>query len=806
MNSSLSPVTMLLVRWTALLMLGWVSHGLLGNRHPQWRLILWRSIFCFGLVMPLAPFSLLKIPLGQNSLDWTEIQAVYSVTAPPLTAGTPVLSATHPLRPGADTRSVPRLHPAILPRVSWKALFVLAWGAGALWAGGHLIQLHIGINRLRASSVQAGEAVQQQARDIAARLKVSRRFAVWVSDRTVSPCVCGIWKPAILLPKKLVEGLPGDETPALLAHEIAHLRRHDLFWCAGWRWAQALIWPHPLVWAVPAAHSLACEEETDRIAAGQLGDHAYYSQLLARLALRILAPPKVETQLALNGGSQIAQRIRRLGASRAAGWTRLDSVAAFGLVAAIFVVTAGCSFKAAKPAALKFKEVMVVVLDQDGTPLAGATIHPEGFRVKGVHHADAYPWNPNDRRFGPATKSAMTAPDGKAYLTYPVEGIPEEKEFTSSLFFSVSHPGYSTARPEDYSMESANEPIRLSRGELLKVSGYFGTDHQPVTELAPNLTQFDTVPSDWQKMEGGELDFDKLSPGNHLLQLMGRRPSGEIVYSDTVAFTAEAGKPCSLNLEMKPGIRVEGRLDDRVPRPVKNGRVLIAVRPKEFPAWLVDEDFAMRAEKYGYPSFWRTYRTVNEDGTFVFESIPPGELDVIAIGDGFVSRSIGRAQNRINGKLVNGGGVGIPQTFALNRPVTEITVQTESTATLDFTATTRRGEPIEGASVYLSPNVLRIGGIFGEMRHSSEEPFRRLAPLPQLPFAGAKTDNAGNVEIRDIPSIADRMNVFDSRYQVPLQDPKGWRNRQVRLTFSPGVTNELKIAMENKGADFIDGK
>ena len=70
------------------------------------------------------------------------------------------------------------------------------------------------------------------------------------------------------------------------------------------------------------------------------------------------------------------------------------------------------------------------------------------------------------------------------------------------------------------------------------------------------------------------LAYHKLSPGGHLLQLMGRLPSGEIVYSEGFAFTAEKGKDYNFALEMKPGIRLEGRLDDQVPRPVKNGRVL----------------------------------------------------------------------------------------------------------------------------------------------------------------------------------------------------------------------------------------
>jgi beta-lactamase regulating signal transducer with metallopeptidase domain len=51
-------------------------------------------------------------------------------------------------------------------------------------------------------------------------------------------------------------------------------------------------WFHPLVWNVRAAHSLACEQEADRIAAAQLDHRGFYAQLLARLASSFhRAPP-----------------------------------------------------------------------------------------------------------------------------------------------------------------------------------------------------------------------------------------------------------------------------------------------------------------------------------------------------------------------------------------------------------------------------------------------------------------------------------------------------------------------------------
>ncbi len=50
------PMFAVLFKWTCLLALAWVAHWVLRRRHARWRLILWRSILCFGLVLPLTQF------------------------------------------------------------------------------------------------------------------------------------------------------------------------------------------------------------------------------------------------------------------------------------------------------------------------------------------------------------------------------------------------------------------------------------------------------------------------------------------------------------------------------------------------------------------------------------------------------------------------------------------------------------------------------------------------------------------------------------------------------------------------------
>jgi hypothetical protein len=241
-----------------------------------------------------------------------------------------------------------------------------------------------------------------------------------------------------------------------------------------------------------------------------------------------------------------------------------------------------------------------------------------------------------------------------------------------------------------------------------------------------------------------------------------------------------------------------------VPRPVKNGRVLIDVRPQPIPRYLIPEDWGELSKQYGgYFRFWHSYRPIAEDGTFVFESVPPGEVDVIVCGDGFVSKSIGKVQNRMpDGKLANGPVIGIPQPFPLTAPLTTVEVVTEPTATLELRTKTSDGRPIEGATVYLNPNVLRMGGIFGWMRDSSEEPFRTLSPLPDLPYSG-KTDKNGKVEIRNVPAVARGLEIQHPNFVAALEDKHGLPNRRIRATFVPGMTNVMTVTLEPVGKDFI---
>ena len=408
---------------------------------------------------------------------------------------------------------------------------------------------------------------------------------------------------------------------------------------------------------------------------------------------------------------------------------------------------------------------------------------------------DAYGWISD--RFGPP-ETAVTDADGKAWLKYPVMGFPDEKLETADLNLTVNHPNFCPAVSQGFHVQGGNDPIRLTPGIELEVSGYYEPDHQPMTNIVPNLSQ-EAVSSDcWKKTANG-IFFHQLSAGWHMIQLMGQLPSGEQVYSDSLAFSAEPGHPCHIVLAIKPGIRLEGHLDASVPRPVNNGRVLIAVRPPQIPAYLDPKDAAALIEKYGYFHLWHSYRPIAADGSFVFESIPPGEVDVVVLGDGFASKS---TTTMHNGKTVHPGQFGVPQPFPLTAPLTRVEIVTEPTATLEVHVHTKQGAPINDADVGVYPNIFRMGGIFGLMTDSSEDPFKNLPRLPHPPYRG-KTDQNGHVVLQNIPALGHNLAIIHPQFVIPIGKPVGLSDRNISIHLTPGQTTNINVTMEPVGKDFI---
>jgi bla regulator protein BlaR1 len=88
---------------------------------------------------------------------------------------------------------------------------------------------------------------------------------LWSRNSALEPGIFGIFRPVLLWPAKISDRLQDSHLKAILAHEVAHVRRRDNLAAAMHMTVEAIFWFHPMVWWLGARlleeRELACDEE-----------------------------------------------------------------------------------------------------------------------------------------------------------------------------------------------------------------------------------------------------------------------------------------------------------------------------------------------------------------------------------------------------------------------------------------------------------------------------------------------------------------------------------------------------------------
>jgi beta-lactamase regulating signal transducer with metallopeptidase domain len=164
--------------------------------------------------------------------------------------------------------------------------------------------------RLRSAGSRPAPPEWQETLDrLIARLGVSRPVRLLVSPLVEVPIVVGWLRPIVLAPVGILAGLPSDQVEALLAHELAHIARHDYLVNVFQGIVEAVLFYHPVVWWISAQIRAERELCCDDLAVKASGDALTYARALAELESQ--RPVHVQAALAATGGS-LRDRIRRL--------------------------------------------------------------------------------------------------------------------------------------------------------------------------------------------------------------------------------------------------------------------------------------------------------------------------------------------------------------------------------------------------------------------------------------------------------------------------------------------------------------
>jgi beta-lactamase regulating signal transducer with metallopeptidase domain len=293
--------------WQGLL-IGWgvaLAMHLLRRARPHTRY----AVACAGLLLCAAlPLASIVTQLHADSGSAASSSAGASLGAvsliPAFVVDTGATVARTPLL-GADALA------------GWESVLrhQLPWVVGLWLAGAALMSLRLAIGlkwvaeRTRSDHYTVNHYWQRRLSDLARRAGLDFHVRLGVAEGLDSPITAGCWRPIVLVPASLITGMPPELLEALLAHELAHIKRRDYLVNLIQSAVEIVLFYHPSVWALSRRIRIEREQIADDTAVAMLGQ----PQMLAR-ALSELDRFQFDTiQLAHAAhGGNLMSRIKRL--------------------------------------------------------------------------------------------------------------------------------------------------------------------------------------------------------------------------------------------------------------------------------------------------------------------------------------------------------------------------------------------------------------------------------------------------------------------------------------------------------------
>jgi hypothetical protein len=458
----------------------------------------------------------------------------------------------------------------------------------------------------------------------------------------------------------------------------------------------------------------------------------------------------------------------------------------------------------------RFPTAIIQVVDAAGKPIAGAVVKPEGLRTKaGPYISGWYNWRA-DGKDVPKNDPVTTDRKGCARIPYPKFVF--ERIETGTLCLSVSHPDFVSERPEcivattpparapwrlwaDFLSERIQhkviiaypDPVVLKQGATLIISTRPDSPGPKDTPLFAQVSgDWDETPDFWSRPGPGVIATRRLATGRRMVRAIRFDANGSAWFSDAFTIMASAGQSNEVEVDFKKGITVRGQLDAAVPRPVKNGRVIAHV----WPHGCAPSD---------YPPHWHAWAAIHEDGSFEVGSLPAGDLEIVAICNGFISTN-GPGKSKMR----------YPQKHELGSNDLAIMIGMEATARLEVRVTDDKGKPLKGARVSTWPNVRNgewFATVFASDCYNTADKFQ---PKPgakprewfsSVPDFEGTSDESGVAVLPNLPADVSQFAVECSNYALPaIEDSSGRKDRHASVTLTAGVTNHANVQLEREDA------
>lgn len=437
----------------------------------------------------------------------------------------------------------------------------------------------------------------------------------------------------------------------------------------------------------------------------------------------------------------------------------------------------------------------VFLLGDDGKPVQGATVKPYAMRCseeKGSH----YGWPTGN--VGPAP-TLVSNQEGIVEIPYPVRfGRDPDWLTTCQISFMVNHHEYVSAESHSDIDTDENETeaiITLVPGCEVSLSAV-DAKLKPVS-FGVNLP-YNAISSKWVR-EDGFFRSRSIPPGIFPAMLVAPGENGETLFSDVVALELSEKQSARIrNVPLKKGIKFFGKLPDTVPRPIVDGHVAIEICP-EFDSEGKDPE----------KLYWSDWTKIEEDGSFVFPSIPrSGTMRIFVHCKGWMQEEKGKEF------IVKGIDIDLTDSVSKDGDL-EYDPPMEETGDLEITVINAEGDPVAGAKVATWPNMQVLSGgstiLASAGKSLSFIEFQLKDKMDELNFDderssrtptrfSGETNEDGVVVLKDIPLHRNEsIYIQHSQYALPNAGKDGRVDRTLKYQIDePGVKKLIVEVVELK--------
>lgn len=201
------------------------------------------------------------------------------------------------------------------PILTWQAVVFLIWLVVITAMLLLLIQRVMFVYGLIKQSQKANSLLTDALEFCRKKIGLKQKVSLKVSPNATSPAVCGLFRPVILIPNNLAPSLGSSHLRAVLMHELAHIKRGDLWINVAQTLLQIIYFYNPLLWLANAVIRRVREQAVDETVQVALAEKAtQYPETLLNVAKLAFERPALSLRLVgvVESKNELKARIKKM--------------------------------------------------------------------------------------------------------------------------------------------------------------------------------------------------------------------------------------------------------------------------------------------------------------------------------------------------------------------------------------------------------------------------------------------------------------------------------------------------------------